>query len=101
MRNLCLLSLLAVSLNAADGGALFRTRCAGCHGADGEGGERGASITAKVGARSNADLRELIRIGIPGAGMPGTELPVDESLALIAHLRTMHPRGPAEIASPA
>ncbi len=92
----------AVACRAAiDGGDVFRTRCAACHGADGEGGERGPSITARVHARRDADLRALIHDGIPGAGMPGVELPEPESSALIAHLRSMPSRVPAPAPSPA
>ncbi len=85
---------------AADGGALFRARCAACHGGDGHGGERGPSITGRLQLRSDAELGELIRAGIPGAGMPGTELSAADGRQLVAHLRLLASVSPQSV-SPA
>ncbi len=87
--------LLSVASFAAkpEGERQFRERCAFCHGADAEGGERGPAITARISIRSDAEMRDLIRNGIPGAGMPGTGLPESELGSLVAHLRTLHPKG--------
>src|SRR5579864_2150758 len=58
---------------------LFESRCAGCHGADGAGGEHAPSI---VEARRREDgdgksarsLRDTIKNGIPQGGMPAFAL---------------------------
>lgn len=84
--------LFAIPLLAADGPTLYRTRCAYCHGADAEGGERGPSITARIGLRDDAALVDLIRNGLPAAGMPAIALSVPDTQQLIAYLRTLHPR---------
>jgi alcohol dehydrogenase (cytochrome c) len=55
----------------------FESLCGPCHGADGRGGERGPSIFERQRAhlRTETELRDLIRSGIPSAGMPGFPLP--------------------------
>src|SRR5207237_2155135 len=57
----------------AEGRQAFDTRCAGCHGLDGRGGERAPDIATRsaVQGRSDANLTRIIRNGIPRAGMPG------------------------------
>src|SRR5215468_12433521 len=67
----------------------FEARCAACHGADGKGGERGPDIISSDTARRRPvnELRELIRKGIPAAGMPAFQLPERELQELIAFLR--------------
>ncbi len=69
----------------------FEARCAACHGADGKGGERGPDIisTENSRRRSASDLSELIRKGIPAAGMPAFQLPEREMLELIAFVRSL------------
>jgi PQQ-dependent dehydrogenase (methanol/ethanol family) len=68
----------------------FEAHCAACHGADGKGGERGPDIisTETARRRSAADLGELIRKGIPAAGMPAFQLPERELQELIAFVRS-------------
>jgi alcohol dehydrogenase (cytochrome c) len=97
-----LLSLLAVSvvtwfaapmsLSAQTGEAgrkAFEGLCAGCHGADGAGGEKGPDIVAsrRARGRSEQQWRQVIRDGIPGGGMPGFPLPDAELQALVAYVR--------------
>src|SRR5215510_4527141 len=67
----------------------FESRCAACHGADGKGGERGPDIISTETARRRSvnELGELIRKGIPAAGMPAFQLPERELQELIAFLR--------------
>ena len=71
----------------------YVNRCARCHGTDGNGGEGGPSITARIPVRTDADFAALFRDGLPAAGMPATpNLGPGEAAQLIAHLRTLKPR---------
>jgi alcohol dehydrogenase (cytochrome c) len=71
----------------------FVSRCAGCHGSDGNGGELGPAITARVVSRSDEDLRTLFRQGLTAAGMPAFPGLTDaEARDLIRYLRTLRPR---------
>ena len=57
------------------------------------GGERGPAIVSRIALRNDADLFALLRDGVPAAGMPGTNATPKELQDLIAHLRTLRPRG--------
>jgi cytochrome c oxidase cbb3-type subunit 3 len=61
-----------VNASNADGRQTFESRCAGCHGLDGRGGERAPDIasTAKTQQRSGDELYQIIDRGMPGTGMP-------------------------------
>jgi cytochrome c oxidase cbb3-type subunit III len=50
----------------------FNSNCAGCHGLDGRGSDKGADIAASVNVRHLSDSRvsDIILNGIPGTGMP-------------------------------
>ena len=43
----------------------FESRCAGCHGADGNGGDIGPPIGWRLEAYNDQGLRRLIRNGLP------------------------------------
>src|SRR6266542_3740910 len=65
--------------------------CAGCHGADAHGTQQGPGLAANpwVRRRSVQSLRNLIRKGIPAAGMPPFDLPdaeLDALAGLVASL---------------
>lgn len=75
-------------------------RCAACHGATGHGGERGPAIVSKVTLRTDTELGELIRNGIPAAGMPGISMPQAERDELIGFLRTLKEATDPRIANP-
>lgn len=62
----------------------YRSRCSACHGADGNGGERGPAIVSRLQARNDQQLIDLIHRGLPGAGMPGYELPPEQMSNLVA-----------------
>jgi alcohol dehydrogenase (cytochrome c) len=79
----------AVPQDSAAGRTLFENRCASCHGADGNGGEFGPAIVARVSARNDIELAEFLRAGIPNRGMPAFALREPEMNQLIAHLRTL------------
>ena len=83
---------------AADGKAVFDSKCAMCHGADGKGKE----MWAKQGMKSMADpawqksvtddqLVKTVTDGIPDKKMPAykEKLSADEIKAVVAHIRTL------------
>lgn len=80
----------------AAGLQVYRRNCGVCHGVNGQ-GYRGPDLTIGNWSRSRTDagLAQLIRLGIPSSGMPGTVLPEAEVTRLIAYLRTL--TGPARV----
>jgi alcohol dehydrogenase (cytochrome c) len=75
------------------GRTVYASRCAGCHGSNGGGGELGPSIVARVPARTDEELTTVIRQGLPTAGMPASAgLGDDDMGGLIRFLRTLRPR---------
>ena len=71
LASLCVLFATSAAAQTADPGRLvYASRCAGCHGSNGGGGELGPSIVARVPARTDEDLTTVIRQGLPTAGMP-------------------------------
>jgi alcohol dehydrogenase (cytochrome c) len=84
MRRLCPLALLFACAAAAQPPRAFHERCAGCHGEDGRGGGHGPSIVNTK--RERHEIRELIRTGLPAAGMPAFPLPAAELDALAGHV---------------
>lgn len=88
--------VLLVSLCAATGRAqttdagkkAYEARCVGCHGSDGAGGGHGPGIIdmRRPRARTQAAVKDLIRRGIPDAGMPPFPLPDAELDAIAAHV---------------
>src|SRR5262245_45065181 len=72
-----------------DGMALYRTRCAGCHGVDGT-GVTGPNLAMVVGGgASDGRLFQTIRRGIPNTEMPSSTQPEDEIWRIVAYLRTL------------
>jgi alcohol dehydrogenase (cytochrome c) len=69
---------------AQDGAKLFESRCAGCHGADGAGGEHAPTIVEN--RRRSANLRDTIKNGIKEGGMPAFDFSDPEMAALVAHI---------------
>jgi alcohol dehydrogenase (cytochrome c) len=82
----------AQSLEA--GRKIFEQRCALCHGAGGEGGERGPAIEVRLSALGDPDLVKLIHEGRPLKGMPGTALPEPEMAGLVKYLRALQREAP-------
>src|SRR5687767_8319285 len=62
----------------------YSQRCSGCHGDDARGTQQGPGLAGSpsVRARSAQSLRNVIRNGIPAAGMPAFDLPADTIDAL-------------------
>jgi cytochrome c oxidase cbb3-type subunit 3 len=86
----------------AEGRQAFESRCAGCHGLDGRGGERGPDVATRPGVQrlSNADLFKIIQRGLPAAGMPSFAM-LDSSRisALVSYLRLLQGKnGGAKVA---
>src|SRR3954470_14174370 len=89
--------VFAASIAAAQspdaGQQIFVSRCAGCHGSNGNGGELGPAITARVPARTDEELTALLQQGLPAAGMPSlANLNATEVRDLIHFVRTLKPR---------
>jgi putative heme-binding domain-containing protein len=74
----------------AAGAKLFTSSCAGCHGPRGEGG-RGPNLRNRGAWHSldEQDLFQTIQKGVPGADMPGTNLPEDQIWQLAAFVRAL------------
>lgn len=77
---------------AGTGAALFRERCAECHGADAK-GERGPSLTGlwtgDANGTSDDRVFQTIRVGVPGSIMPPSQAPDEEIRAIVAYLRSL------------
>src|ERR1700741_1922237 len=80
---------------ASTGRQAYETRCVGCHGLDGMGGGHGPAIVDVRPARaaSAKALRDLIRNGIPDAGMPAFQLSDAELDAIAGYVESL--RAPA------
>jgi putative heme-binding domain-containing protein len=72
------------------GMAMYRVRCADCHGLDAK-GYRGPDLTALLAGADFTDERlfQTIRKGVPGTDMPGSQAADDELLLVIAYLRNV------------
>jgi cytochrome c oxidase cbb3-type subunit 3 len=81
---------LQANESVAEGRQLFESRCSGCHGLDGRGGDKAPDIAAtqKTQRRSGAELTQIIENGIPAGGMPAFPM-LDSSAvkSLIGYLR--------------
>jgi cytochrome c oxidase cbb3-type subunit III len=75
-----------------EGRQAFESRCAGCHGLDGRGGERAPDVAtrASVQRRSDAELFQIIQSGIPARGMPSfSTMDRSQVRALVSYLRVL------------
>jgi len=75
-----------------DGQQIFATRCAACHGLDGQGAERGPNLASRrqVQQLSDEALQQILREGIASAGMPSFRSLGDAKiLAVVRHLRRL------------
>jgi putative heme-binding domain-containing protein len=78
------------------GMALYRIRCADCHGMDAT-GYRGPDLTALMSSDvSDERLFQTLRKGVPGTEMPASDEPDDDLLLLIAYLRKLGTVAPSE-----
>jgi alcohol dehydrogenase (cytochrome c) len=72
----------------AEGGKLFRVRCAPCHGQDGA-GDKAPPLNHLAYKHGNADwaVYRTVEHGIPGTGMPQSDLPELQIWQVIAFVR--------------
>ena len=96
MRRTVLASLLFVSaLSAAEGDAVFKARCTGCHGSDGKGrsaiGTPDFTSAKTQSGLSDADMIDTITNGRKGTIMPAWKgkLSDEEIAAVAAYLRSL------------
>jgi alcohol dehydrogenase (cytochrome c) len=83
----------AASAQAIDPGRkAFESRCARCHGADGNGGEMGPRISTRLPALDAPQLARVIRDGIPTKGMPPSVIDDRELGDLVKFVRTLERR---------
>jgi putative heme-binding domain-containing protein len=79
--------------------ALYRIRCADCHGLD-AGGYRGPDLNAVLaGGATDERLFQTIQKGVPGTEMPPSTDPDDDTLMIIAYLRKLGTVAPSETPS--
>jgi alcohol dehydrogenase (cytochrome c) len=78
--------------NVEPGRKAFETRCARCHGADGNGGEMGPPIALRLAAHDEEQLAALIRTGLPARGMPPSPIADPDMEDLLKFLRTIQRR---------
>jgi mono/diheme cytochrome c family protein len=93
--SLCVLTASAVAAAQApdSGQQVFVSRCAGCHGTDGNGGELGPNIATRVPTRTDEELATVLRQGLIAARMPAfTNLSDGEVGDVVRFLRTLRPR---------
>jgi cytochrome c oxidase cbb3-type subunit III len=84
----------AASESGADvGKAVWAGNCAGCHGLDGRGGERGPNIATnpEIASLSDAQISHIVHDGSPNMAMPalGRTLNAAQIAAVVRHLRTL------------
>jgi putative heme-binding domain-containing protein len=85
-----------------NGMALYRIRCADCHGLDASGYRGPDLIAVMAGGATDERLFQTIRKGVPGTEMPAaneSSSPDDELLMIIAYLRKIGSVAPAETVS--
>jgi len=79
----------------APGQRPYDTNCAGCHGLDGRGSDKGPNIAASVNVRHLSDARvsSIISEGIPGTGMPAFHsLGERQTRAIVGYIRILQGR---------
>lgn len=95
---LCLFSALFCVSTAwaqgpiANGRNTFESRCAGCHGSDGNGGELGPPIARRAANLTDAQITTTVREGLPARGMPANNIADQDMTPLIGFLRSLRPR---------
>ena len=84
--------MLSSSAQTTDAGrAYYEEACSRCHGGDGQGGETGPAILARVSATTDSDLAAYLRIGMPANNMPPIAVDDAQMNRLLGYLRSMVP----------
>ncbi len=83
---------VALAQDATPGSQLFESRCARCHGADGNGGEMGPPVGARIATRDDQQLTTLVLNGLPARGMPPNPLNPPQMAELLKYLRAIQRR---------
>lgn len=90
------LGLVSVSAKAQDAAALYKTKCAACHGADGQGDTAVGKTnkirdlsSAEVQQQSDADLTTIISAGKGKMPAYGKSLKPDQVKDLVAYIRSL------------
>ncbi len=78
--------------NVEPGRKTFETRCAVCHGADGNGGDIGPPIAPRLALKDDEQLAAFIRAGVPARGMPPNPMADSDMADLLKHLRALQRR---------
>jgi PQQ-dependent dehydrogenase (methanol/ethanol family) len=94
-------AVAAVAQTTSDAGKRqFQARCAGCHGEDGTGGGHGPNIidVRRPRATTKEQVRELIRKGLPEAGMPAFPLEYAELDAIAEYFMSLKAPAGAPVA---
>ncbi len=90
--------VLSALAQVQDGRQTFQSQCSSCHGTDGNGGEHGPSILARLQRSSELDLVEFLKTGAPDRGMPNFASMASAALAAVAGFaRTLAPPAPPQI----
>lgn len=86
-----------------DGAQAFAEYCAGCHGADGKGGDKAASIatTLSVLSRSDAELIRIIEDGTTQGMPPFAQIGDENVSAVVRYLRVLERQRASEDTEPA
>ncbi len=92
-------SLLPAQTTTPAGKQVFETRCAMCHGDDGNGGEFAPGIVSKIATRTDADVSAIIEDGLPSRGMPAVPMNGKALADLVAYLRTLRLPRKGELAA--
>ena len=95
MKRLCTLAIvasMALPLFAADGAAIFKAKCAGCHGADGSKAIPAMGVkplnTPDVKGKSDAELAAVVTKG-HGKMKPVSGVSDDDAKAVAAFVKTL------------
>ncbi|HVI10985.1 MAG TPA: c-type cytochrome [Candidatus Binatia bacterium] len=86
---LVLLAAMAVSASAQDAATLYKSKCAGCHGADGKKVATADLSSAEAQKKSDADLAGIITNGIPPKMPKYASLSADQVNGLVGFIRTL------------
>src|SRR6185295_13423117 len=84
----------------AEGGRLFQSSCARCHGADGD-GVAGVNFSRGQFRRATSDdeIARIIMVGIPGTGMPSGNFSEFDAGRIVGYLRAMAAAPAASVGS--